>query len=81
MVNDGLTTWMDLARSAARLAGLDENAVEPTVLPGFMPRYSAMTSERGALQRPWDAALAHYWQEVERGVDGDAEHCPQPATR
>ena len=81
VVNDGLTTWMDLARSAARLAGLDENAVEPTVLPGFMPRYSAMTSERGALLRPWDAALAHYWQEVERGVDGDAEHCPQPATR
>ena len=66
VVNDGLTTWMDLARSAARLAGLDAGGLERTTLPGFMPRYSAMTSERGNILRPWDAALIQYWDDVGR---------------
>jgi dTDP-4-dehydrorhamnose reductase len=64
VVNDGVTTWMDLARSAAKLAGLDAGALEPAQPPEFLPRYSAMTSERGTILRPWDKALADYWREV-----------------
>lgn len=64
VVNDGHTTWMELALEAARLAGVDPlglHAIEP---PPFIPRFSAMTSMRSILMQPWQDALRNYWQEA-----------------
>ncbi|HEY0972428.1 MAG TPA: family 1 glycosylhydrolase [Gemmatimonadales bacterium] len=65
LANQGATTWAELARRAATLAGLPVELVEPCdtaalALPAPRPRYSALASERGALLPPLDDALARY---------------------
>ena len=65
LANAGATTWAELARAAAALAGVDASTLEPRPARelGFAaprPRYSALASERAALTPPLEAALARY---------------------
>lgn len=69
LANRGATTWAELARRAARLAGLDERAVaarETARLAHAAPRplYSVLGSERGELMPPLDDALTRYLQDA-----------------
>ncbi|HEX8189257.1 MAG TPA: SDR family oxidoreductase, partial [Pyrinomonadaceae bacterium] len=68
LANSGAVTWADLARRAARLAGLDERLVKgrPTGelnLAAPRPAYSALGTERGALLGTLDEALARFMRE------------------
>ena len=76
LANAGAVTWAELARGAARLAGLDAGLVvgRPTRELGLAaprPAYSALGSARGVLLRPLDEALASYMRE--RGDGAGAE--------
>jgi dTDP-4-dehydrorhamnose reductase len=64
-------TWADLARSAARSAGLDPKGVEgrpATALDWRAPRppYSALGSDRGCLLPSLDVGLSRYLKDVDR---------------
>ncbi|MDQ3916996.1 MAG: sugar nucleotide-binding protein [Acidobacteriota bacterium] len=66
--NQGALTWAELARRAARLAGLDADLVEarPSNSLGLVaarPRFSALASERGLLLPPLESALRRYVRE------------------
>jgi dTDP-4-dehydrorhamnose reductase len=68
LANAGAVTWAELARRAARLAGLDAGLVRgrPTRELGLAaprPAYSALASERGALMKTLEEALACYVRE------------------
>jgi dTDP-4-dehydrorhamnose reductase len=68
LANQGSVSWAGLARRAAELAGLDPRAVRPVTTRSFgwaaeRPPYSVLGSERGALLRPLDEALACYVRE------------------
>jgi dTDP-4-dehydrorhamnose reductase len=70
LANSGAVTWADLARRAARLAGLDERLVKGLStrelnLAAPRPVYSALGSERGALLSPLDEALERFMRERE----------------
>ena len=75
--NQGALSWAELARRAARLAGLDETLIDarPTASYGLRaprPLYRALGSERAALLPPLDGALARYMGErksATRGVE------------
>ena len=65
LTNDGRTTWAELARAVAELAGHDADRI--IEVPGHTlarrarrPLYSALTSERGALLPTLDDALRRY---------------------
>jgi dTDP-4-dehydrorhamnose reductase len=65
LANVGMTSWADLARTAAKVAGLDARLVRgvPAAALGHAarrPRMSALASERGALLQPLDGALSCY---------------------
>ena len=65
LANDGRTTWADLARSAAALAGVSTRALRPRPadalgLAARRPRFSALASARATLMAPLDDALARY---------------------
>lgn len=62
LANDGATTWAELARDVARLAGCDESLVrgKPAAALGFAaprPRNAALASERGSLMPALGPAL------------------------
>lgn len=68
LANPGAMTWADLARFAARQAGLDHTRVEacPTERLGFIaprPVYSALGSERATLLPSLEQAIERYLQE------------------
>lgn len=68
--NEGAITWAELARLAARRAGLDPQLVEarPTVflqLAAPRPLYSVLASERGQLMPTLEDALGRYLNERE----------------
>ena len=68
LANPGETTWADLARTAAELAGVDPSGVEgrPAAelhLPAPRPLYSALASERGWIMPSLDDALRRYMAE------------------
>ena len=68
LANGGAVTWADLARRAARLAGLDESLVKGLParaldLAAPRPSYSALGSERGALLCALDEALECFMRE------------------
>lgn len=70
LANDGAITWAELARSVAKLAGLDSALVDarPTLSLGLAaprPLYSVLTSERGNLLPPLDHAISRYFKECE----------------
>jgi dTDP-4-dehydrorhamnose reductase len=65
LANAGAMTWAELARDAARRAGLDAARVDgcPTSalrLRAERPRYSALASERAALMPPLGEALDRF---------------------
>ena len=65
LANRDAVTWAELARRAARLAGLDASLVHagPHARLGFVarrPAYAALASERGSLMPSLDDALARY---------------------
>jgi dTDP-4-dehydrorhamnose reductase len=65
IANTGATTWVDLAREAARIAGhqLDRVVSVPgSALPwrARRPVFSALGSTRGSLLPPWNDALRRY---------------------
>jgi dTDP-4-dehydrorhamnose reductase len=73
VANDGAVTWFELARMAAerRGAGSDLVIAAQTAAvwgPAVRPVYSALTSRRGRLLRPIDAAVDAYVRDV-RAVD------------
>ncbi|MFN2546966.1 MAG: family 1 glycosylhydrolase [Myxococcales bacterium] len=66
LANGGALSWADLARRAAKMAGLDDRLVraEPSAALGLAarrPRQSALTSEKGARLPALDDALARYF--------------------
>jgi dTDP-4-dehydrorhamnose reductase len=79
--NQGALSWAELARRAARLAGLDETLIDarPTASFGLRaprPLYSALGSERGALLPPLDDALSRYMSERESEPRGSQRVTP-----
>jgi dTDP-4-dehydrorhamnose reductase len=64
LANPGPITWVELARRAAIVAGLDPRRVlerEPDPpLPAARPAWSPLASERGELLPPLDDALMRY---------------------
>ncbi len=65
-------TWAELARQAARAAGLDAELVDPRPAQDLdqgcrRPRYSVLGSERGEMLRDLDEALASYVRERHTG--------------
>ncbi len=61
----GAITWAELAKTAAKLARLPADRLVACTraelnLPAKRPAYCALASERGALMRPLDEALALY---------------------
>jgi dTDP-4-dehydrorhamnose reductase len=75
LANQGAVTWAELARLAARLAGLDEGLVNarPSSELGFAaprPAYSALGSERGALLPSLEDALSRYLRDCEVALRG-----------
>jgi dTDP-4-dehydrorhamnose reductase len=73
LANEGATSWAELARLAARRAGLQANLVEarPTTSMKFAaprPPYGVLASERGQLLPPLEDALARYLNERETRV-------------
>lgn len=74
LATPGAVTRAELARLAARRAGLDESAVE--VRPGELlgrsaprPRYSVLGSERGLLLQPLADALECYFRDCQQPAD------------
>ena len=68
LANPGETTWADLARTAAELAGVDPSGIEgrPPAelhLPAPRPLYSALASERGWIMPSLGDALRRYMAE------------------
>jgi dTDP-4-dehydrorhamnose reductase len=65
LANAGAITWAEFARRAARVAGLDEEAIVPTAPDATLhlarrPPYSALSTERGQLLRVLDEAMSDY---------------------
>lgn len=71
LANGGVTSWADLAREAARLAGTDPGLVDgvPAAALGLAaarPRMSALASERGSPMQSLAAALSCYLEDRAR---------------
>jgi dTDP-4-dehydrorhamnose reductase len=81
LANHGAASWADLARVAAAHAGLPADGVRAVPsreldLPAARPRYSALSSERGALLPTLEDALGRYLRHralaaADGGPDGD----------
>ncbi len=72
LANSGPITWYDFARRGAELAGLDRDLLVPVPAPDFIPRATALTSERGGLMGPLDEALER-WRCAQARPAGDAQ--------
>ncbi len=87
LANPGTITWADLARRAARLAGLDAGKVvgRPARELGLLaprPAYSVLGSERGILLPTLDEALVGYAREDEpRWSDNRGDDRPDSEAR
>jgi dTDP-4-dehydrorhamnose reductase len=62
LANPGRISWYDFALRVAQGAGLDASLIKPVI--GGEPLLNALTSERGVLLRPFDAALADYLDQM-----------------
>jgi dTDP-4-dehydrorhamnose reductase len=84
--NEGAITWAELARLAARRAGLDAGLVEarPTALMQHAaprPLYSVLASERGQLLPTLEDALERYLSERETRFAAMSAAAGQPQER
>ncbi len=73
LASPGAITWLDLARSAARLTGVATSGLVACAfaelgMPAARPAYGVLASERGALMRPLDEALAIFASEWSGGA-------------
>jgi dTDP-4-dehydrorhamnose reductase len=73
LANGGTVTWLELARRAAELAGLDSGRIASHHLGELglarRPRFSALCSRRGTLLPGLENALARYLVESEWGCE------------
>ncbi|MCU1383033.1 MAG: dTDP-4-dehydrorhamnose reductase [Acidobacteria bacterium] len=74
VANSGALTWFELAKIAARVAGLNPNGVEGcqrlvSRAPAARPPYSALGSERGPLLPPLEESLSRYVRDRTRISD------------
>jgi dTDP-4-dehydrorhamnose reductase len=86
LANVGACSWFDLARTAARIAGLDHAAVQPCrsreigwVAP--RPAYSVLGSERATLLAPLEEALTRHlraraWERLSRRAKASPSASP-----
>ncbi|HEV2802213.1 MAG TPA: family 1 glycosylhydrolase [Pyrinomonadaceae bacterium] len=70
LANEGAHTWAELARLAARRAGLDEQLVEARPVAALRlaaprPAYGVLASERGQLLPSFEDALTRYFNQRE----------------
>ena len=68
LANAGEATWFDLARAAATGGGRRTDLIHPVTAaqawgPAVRPPFSVLSSSRGGLLRPLDAALSAYLQD------------------
>lgn len=63
LANAGTISLPGFARLIATTAGLDERLVQPTPPPPYLPRFSALTSERSVLLPSLETAIARFHQE------------------
>jgi dTDP-4-dehydrorhamnose reductase len=80
LANIGATTWADLARRAAELAGVPADRIkgvpiEALGLAAQRPLYSVLGSERGLLLPSLDNALSRYLQECQVTWDTGRSVC------
>ena len=71
LANDGAVTWAELAKRAARHAGLNGDRIEPCSmsslqLPAARPAYSVLRSVHGRLLPHLDDSLSRYTYERRR---------------
>lgn len=83
VANAGALSWTEFARELAKAARLDHRLVQPRSCAelGWIaprPRYSALTSQRGALLRGLDEAIWEFARTVE-GLPHAALHQPRVA--
>jgi dTDP-4-dehydrorhamnose reductase len=81
--NKGAVTWVELARMAADVAGLDASLVHARPhatlgLTAARPAYAALGSERGALMPSLEHALAHYVRARPWERGGEPQERDQP---
>jgi dTDP-4-dehydrorhamnose reductase len=91
LVNEGAVTWEELARDAARVAGVSEQTLKGVPLDELglvarRPRYSALASERATVMPPLSDALARYalarpWERVLGVADDGADGALGPGQR
>jgi dTDP-4-dehydrorhamnose reductase len=70
LANPGAIAWAELARFAAKIAGLDATRIHAVStrtlrLRAKRPTYSVLSSERGVLLPPLENAIARYFHERE----------------
>jgi dTDP-4-dehydrorhamnose reductase len=84
LANDGAVSWCDLARKAARMAGLEHHVVGVSTtlarLAAARPACSALGSERGWPMRSLDAALEAFFAESEINWKAASSADRQPAS-
>lgn len=73
LANQGETTWAAFARRAAELADLDPTRVQSKTAKALglrapRPRYSPLSSERGALLPTLEDALQRYFRDLPRTI-------------
>jgi dTDP-4-dehydrorhamnose reductase len=78
LANVGATTWANLARCVAELAGIHASGIQdcPAAALGWVaprPKYSVLGSERGMLLPPLNDALVRYFGECEITDYGDSQ--------
>lgn len=74
LANRGATTWAQLARTVAELAGLERELVDERPLKSLglaapRPAYSVLASERGQLLPSLEDALSRYFRECETRLE------------
>ena len=63
LTNQGRLSWYDFAYRVAEGAGYDPRLILPAVAPE--PAVTALTSDRGAMMRPFDEALGEFLERVD----------------
>ncbi|MFN2455350.1 MAG: family 1 glycosylhydrolase [Pyrinomonadaceae bacterium] len=88
LANSGATTWADLARRVAELAGLDASLIEARRahelgLAAPRPLYTVLASERGTLLSSLDDALVRYLRDCDSRwmPEVHEDDQPQPARK